>query len=89
MEMHMDIIIYTNIKKTTQNMIMYQLAHGKKGKINIFLFFSILKKSNKKLKKLNRLELQLSTLKWNDGVFPNSICSDPCPIGHVRNYQVN
>uniref|UniRef100_A0A1B0DIM6 G-protein coupled receptors family 3 profile domain-containing protein n=1 Tax=Phlebotomus papatasi TaxID=29031 RepID=A0A1B0DIM6_PHLPP len=32
------------------------------------------------------LELNSDALKWVGG-HPRSLCSEPCPIGHVRNYQ--
>uniref|UniRef100_A0A336MIS6 CSON002162 protein n=1 Tax=Culicoides sonorensis TaxID=179676 RepID=A0A336MIS6_CULSO len=34
-----------------------------------------------------RLDLQAENLRWDTGEMPRSICSDPCPVGHVRNYQ--
>lgn len=36
-----------------------------------------------------RLDLQAENLRWDTGEMPRSICSDPCPVGHVRNYQVS
>lgn len=32
------------------------------------------------------LKLESSSLRWQGGD-PISICSDPCPIGHIRNFQ--
>lgn len=46
---------------------------------NIFIIDFIQKKS---------LELHNSALRWeNDQEQPKSICSEPCPIGHVHNHQ--
>lgn len=38
------------------------------------------------------LVLNLSTLAWPNstrGTVPRSICSEPCPKGYIRNFQVN
>uniref|UniRef100_T1J4D3 G-protein coupled receptors family 3 profile domain-containing protein n=1 Tax=Strigamia maritima TaxID=126957 RepID=T1J4D3_STRMM len=35
------------------------------------------------------LNLNLSLAKWpeNSSSIPSSVCSEPCPLGHIRNYQ--
>lgn len=35
------------------------------------------------------LELNLNITNWRESNdIPHSICSEPCPVGHIRNYQV-
>lgn len=35
------------------------------------------------------MELNLNITNWREGTdIPRSICSEPCPVGHIRNYQV-
>ncbi|KAK6634454.1 hypothetical protein RUM43_011855 [Polyplax serrata] len=39
-----------------------------------------------------KLEFEVSKTRWNSEnstVPPKSICSGPCPLGHIRNFQVS
>lgn len=40
-----------------------------------------------------RLTLDINITRWATGAgekhIPRSLCSDNCPLGHVRNFQVN
>lgn len=35
----------------------------------------------------SRLDLRNETLRWENDDQPKSICSEPCPAGHVHNHQ--
>lgn len=52
--------------------------------LNLYFHFSIL---------VLRLTLDINITRWATGAgekhIPRSLCSDNCPLGHVRNFQVN
>lgn len=103
MAMHTGITIFTNTKgRTRKNLTTSRLEHGK-NRMFLFcivfhppfhccamcsLFYLEKISDTSIMSVVCSLDLHNETLRWeNLDEAPKSICSEPCPAGHVHNHQ--
>lgn len=93
MVMHTVTIIFISIKKQEENMTIFKLEHGKKGTVQfeivcVFYFCVTFTFAVYCVCLSFSLDLKNETVRWENYIDqPKSICSEPCPIGHVHNHQ--